>query len=240
MNRSCESVSRVEGLIEEGEAFGALHASRSQASNDPHGAAESHVNARLEMFCDGVFAIALTLLVIDLKLPAEGMGDTAALWRALEHMAPTGLAFVLSFGVILITWVNHHAAMKLVRGSSASFIYANGFLLMTVVLVPFPTALLGAFLLTDHAAPAVVVYDAVLAAQAIGWILLGRAALRGRLTRGGRATSRMRENQSHGYRALVLYSSCSVAALRFPLAVAAVTMVTWVVWLVLSVRMRDS
>src|SRR5258708_28579722 len=117
--------------------------------------AEANANSRLEAFSDGVFAIAITLLIIDVKLPTESFASTAELWRALRHLTPIVFAFVLSFGVILITWVNHHATLELVNRSSASFIYANGFLLLTVAFVPFPTGLLGAFLLTEHAAPAV-------------------------------------------------------------------------------------
>src|SRR6185503_496268 len=123
-------------------------------------------NSRLETFCDGVFAIALTLLIIDIRIPApDGIATTRELWLALKHLAPSALAFVLSFVIILITWVNHHSAFRLVHKSSAAFIYANGFLLLTVVVMPFPTALVGAYVLTDHAAPAVVIYNAVTAVQ---------------------------------------------------------------------------
>jgi uncharacterized membrane protein len=76
------------------------------------------------------------------RLPStERIGSTSELWHALQRLASAVFAFVLSFGVILITWVNHHATLKLVHDSSASFIYANGFLLLTVVFIPFPTAL---------------------------------------------------------------------------------------------------
>ena len=103
-----------------------------------------HANARLEAFCDGVFAIALTLLILEVKLPStESIANTAELWRALRHLTPSVFAFVLSFCIILITWVNHHAVLKLVTGSSASFIYANGFLLLSVVAIPFTAGLLG-------------------------------------------------------------------------------------------------
>jgi uncharacterized membrane protein len=60
----------------------------------------------------------------------------------------------------------------LVDKSSSSFIYANGFLLLIIVIIPFPTALLGQYLLTDYAAPAVVLYTAVDGLLVIGWILL--------------------------------------------------------------------
>jgi len=97
----------------------------------------SPANARLETFCDGVFAIALTLPIIDLRIPVTtAIATSADLWRALEHLLPSIFAFVLSFGIIFVSWVNHHELMKLVDKSSHPFIYANGFLLLSVVLVP--------------------------------------------------------------------------------------------------------
>ena len=83
--------------------------------------ADTHPTARLEAFCDGVFAIALTLLILDVKIPAsEAIGSTGELWLALRHMAPSLFAFVLSFVIIFITWVNHHAALRLVNKSSSA------------------------------------------------------------------------------------------------------------------------
>jgi len=201
--------------------------------------AETNANARLETFCDGVFAIALTLLIIDVRLPSPDTLRTAAdLWHALRDVTPTVFAFVLSFTVILITWVNHHAALRLVDKSSSSFIYANGFLLLTVVFVPFPTSLLGDFVLTDHAAPAVVLYDAVLAATAIGWVLLSGTALKHSLTKDARAAAVMRENRRNGYLAFAFYSLSSITALWFPLTIAIVTTMSWVFWLTLGIRMK--
>lgn len=134
--------------------------------------AEPNPNSRLEAFCDGVFAIALTLLIIDIKVPStREINSTAEFWLALKHIAPSIFAFVLSFTIILITWVNHHASLKLINNSSPSFIYANGFLLLTVVFIPFPTSLLGEYIVTDHAAPAVILYNSTLVVQALGWTL---------------------------------------------------------------------
>jgi uncharacterized membrane protein len=199
--------------------------------------AKANANSRLEAFSDGVFAIAMTLLIIDVKLPsAASFASTAELWRALKHLTPSVFAFALSFGIILITWVNHHATLELINRSSASFIYANGILLLTVVFLPFPTGLLGAFLLTDHAAPAVVLYNATLAAQAIGWILLTSAALNGRLTVDARATSTLRESRRNGYAGFALYSIFSITALWFPIAIAVAATLSWIFWLALGIR----
>jgi len=199
--------------------------------------AETHSNARLEAFCDGVFAIALTLLILDVKIPSsEVIGTTREFWLALRHMAPSVFAFALSFVIILITWVNHNALFRLVNKSSASFTYANGFLLLTVVVMPVPTALIGEYLLTDHVAPAVVVYNSVTAVQALAWILVSGAALRSQLTKDEKAAVAMRGNRRNGYFAFAVYSLLALIAFWFPLSIAIVTTALWAYWLVFGLK----
>ncbi len=201
--------------------------------------AEAPSNARLEAFSDGVFAIALTLLIIDVRLPPGAhITSSRELWHELWRLMPTILAFLLSFGIILITWVNHHEAMHLVKRSTPSLIYANGFLLLTTVLIPFPTALLGEFLLTDHAAPAVLVYDGVLALQAIGWVLITGAALKHSLLVDAHGVAKARDNYRYGWFAFAFYTLLAVLALWIPLIVAIVTLVSWLVWLIIGIRLK--
>jgi len=201
--------------------------------------AETNPNSRLEAFCDGVFAIALTLLIIDIKIPSTiEINNTPDFWVALKHITPSILAFILSFIIILITWVNHHNSMKLMNKSSASFIYANGFLLLTVVFVPFPTSLIGEYISTDYAAPAVILYNSVLALQAIGWILLCQAALKNHLGKNEKSTRAIHKNGKFGYFAFILYSLCTIAAFWFPLTIAIITAVTWIFWLVHGINIK--
>ena len=200
---------------------------------------ETHPNTRLETFCDGVFAIALTLLVIDIRIPPTvEITNTADFWLALRHLGPAVFAFILSFIVILITWVNHHSIMKLVNKASPSFIYANGFLLLTVVFIPFPTALMGEYILTDHAAPSVMLYNFTLAIQAIAWILTGHTALKGQLTKNEKSTQTMRKNYSYGYFAFATYFVFAFLAFWMPLFMAALTTITWIFWLIYSITMK--
>jgi len=197
--------------------------------------ADPHPNTRLEIFCDGVFAIALTLLIIDIKVPAsERIRNTRELWLALGHLGPSIFAFVLSFAIILITWVNHHSFFRSVNRSSGRFLYANGFLLLTVVIMPFPTALVGEYLLTDHAAPAVVIYDSVTAVQGVAWILATGAALK--LAKDEKAAALIRQGRRNGYVALVIYSLLALIAVWFPLAIAIVTTMLWAYWLAFSLK----
>jgi uncharacterized membrane protein len=112
--------------------------------------------------------------------------------------------------------VNHHHTLKVVDKSSSSIIYANGFLLLTIVFIPFPTALLGKYLFTDHAALAVLLYNAFDVLQAIGWILLCRTALKPTLlTKNEKSTLAMRENYKKGYFVLIFYLFVQLLLLGF-------------------------
>jgi uncharacterized membrane protein len=200
---------------------------------------EQNVNARLEAFCDGVFAIALTLLIIDIKIPSGvEINTTADFWLALKHILPSMSAFVLSFIIIFITWVNHHGSLKLANKSSPAFIYANGLLLFSVVFLPFPTALMGEHILTDHAAPAVVLYNATVALQAVGWILISRTSLNGKLYKSEKSEGFIRESGKYGYYAMAMYSLFAVAAFWFPTAIAVATLLTWIFWLIWGISLK--
>jgi uncharacterized membrane protein len=92
---------------------------------------------RLEAFSDGVFAVAITLLVLDLSVP-EG-GD---LWHQLKEEWPSFASFLVSFWVIGIIWVNHHGLIDHLNRTNRSVLYLNLLVLMTVVFIPFATALM--------------------------------------------------------------------------------------------------
>src|SRR5579863_5349666 len=81
---------------------------------------------RLEAFSDGVFAIAMTLLALELKVPHPA--SAADLPSALASEWPSYLAFVTSFFTVLIMWVHHHAIFRLVHRVDAKLLFANGFL----------------------------------------------------------------------------------------------------------------
>jgi TMEM175 potassium channel family protein len=200
----------------------------------------AHPNARLEAFCDGVFAIAITLLVIDIKAPHLPAAATPAeMWEALKHILPSVYAFVLSFGIILITWVNHHQAMKAVSKSSMPFVYANGFMLLTVAFMPFPTSLLGDSLFTDHASPAVILYSLTHVMQAFAWTLFCRTSYQPvflGVHPSDRAIAVRAERMS--YAAMAFYSGCAVAAIWVPHVIAGAITMIWIVWLVYGIRIR--
>jgi uncharacterized membrane protein len=201
---------------------------------------ETNPNSRLEAFCDGVFAIALTLLIIDIKIPSsEKINTTNDLWIALKYLLPSIFAFLLSFTIILITWVNHHGTLKLVNKSSSAFFFANGFLLLTIVFIPFPTALLGEYLLTDHSSPVVILYVFTMAVQAIAWILLTNVIFKDQLAKDEGSILTIRENRKYGIFAFIIYTLCGIIAIWFPLVIAITTTIIWIFWLILAIRFRN-
>ncbi len=113
--------------------------------------------ARIEAFSDGVFAIAMTLLVLDLKAP-HGLG-AGNLLSALGSQWPTYLAYVTSFMTILIMWINHHRLFKLIRRADQGLLLLNGLLLLTVTVVPFPTSLVSEYILHREGRVAAQVYS---------------------------------------------------------------------------------
>lgn len=138
---------------------------------------------RLEAFSDGVFAIAMTLLVLDMKVPHDlPSGQTLA--RALVAQWPTYLAFATSFATILIMWVNHHRLFTHIGRGDDGLLFSNGLLLLGVVLVPFPTALVSEYLGRSGQKTAALIYNSTFIAIALCFNLLWRSAsTNGRLLR---------------------------------------------------------
>lgn len=136
---------------------------------------------RIEAFSDGVFAIAITLLVLDVKVPKPE--ETTRLLPALLAQWPAYGAFLVSFLTILIMWMNHHAIFKYVRRSDNLFLLLNGLLLLCVTLIPFPTALLSAYIeRPGDARVAAVVYCGLMLCMAGAFHLVWRyASTNGRL-----------------------------------------------------------
>jgi len=127
---------------------------------------------RIEAFSDAVFAIACTLLVIEIGVPhVEDVLRPGALWPALKAVWPSFVAYLIAFASLLIAWANHHRALKLLVRSSGALLYANGFLLLTVTFMPFPTAVLAEYVNTAQANIAVFFYSAACLTMNLGFNL---------------------------------------------------------------------
>jgi uncharacterized membrane protein len=133
---------------------------------------------RLEAFSDGVFAIVITLLVLELHAPEPG---ERTLGSALGRMWPSYAAFLASFLVVGIIWLNHHAMFALVSRTTHGLQVANLGLLLTVTVLPFPTAVLGNYARDAADADgrtAVLLYGASSTAMSLAFQIIWRYILR--------------------------------------------------------------
>ena len=109
----------------------------------------------LETFSDGVFAIAITLLILELIQMLHPEGDEGLLKLLLHHWESL-LAFVIGFLTILICWINHHLIFTYIKKTDSNLMWVNGFVLLIVTFTPFPTAILAGYLEKDsHTAAAI-------------------------------------------------------------------------------------
>ncbi|HYL15547.1 MAG TPA: TMEM175 family protein [Terriglobales bacterium] len=132
---------------------------------------------RLEAFSDGVFAIVITLLILDVRLPA-GVHVSIA---ALEQLLPRIATFVLSFVVVGVYWVAHHNMLYFIERVDRSLLWLNLLLLLCIVFIPFPASFLG----TDLRSPlAVRLYGvSLIATNAAGTLFWSYATLGSRLAK---------------------------------------------------------
>jgi uncharacterized membrane protein len=135
--------------------------------------------SRIEAFSDGVFAIAITLLVLEIHVPEdpeEGLG------QALLHMWPAYASYVVSFFVIGIIWVNHHAVFDHLQRADRPLLFLNLLLLMFVALLPWPTNLMATYMREGGSDEqvAAVVYSGTMAAMGVAFGALWSYASRNR------------------------------------------------------------
>lgn len=122
---------------------------------------------RIEAFSDGVFAIVITLLVLEIHVPiVSGPNVSQALSRSLLAMAPKFLSYILSFAIVCIWWVAHHYLFHLLRKSDRALLWLNSLFLLWLAFIPFPTALMGDY---PRERISVMCYGAVMALAGISF-----------------------------------------------------------------------
>jgi len=131
--------------------------------------------ARIEAFSDGVFAIAITLLILEIKIPAAGSGNLSV---QLLRQWPSYFAFVFSFAFIGIMWINHHRLFTHIKRANNVLLFLNLLLLLGVCAVPFPTAVLAQHLGQSDQRAAAILYHGTYFAIAIFFNILWRYASR--------------------------------------------------------------
>lgn len=189
---------------------------------------------RLEAFSDGVFAIAVTLLVLNLHVPNPGESNNSLLVNLVRQW-PTYVAYAISFTFILIMWVNHHRMFKCIARTDHGLLIFNGVLLLFVTVVPFPTSLLSTYLVESHnrgdQVTAAVMYQGTYVALALAFNLVWLWAARGRRLLDGRLHPQYAETVTRRFRwGPASYLLCVVIAFWSPYASLALNAALAVYW----------
>ncbi len=137
--------------------------------------AKEKETGRIEAFSDGVIAIAITLLVLEIKVPHD-LPEGTSLNSALFKQWPSYLAFVTSFITILVMWINHHRLFIHIHRSDTLLLFFNGLLLMGISIVPFTTSLVAEYLQKPDSEIVAVIYSGGFVLIAIFFNLLWRYA----------------------------------------------------------------
>jgi uncharacterized membrane protein len=196
-------------------------------------------SGRTEAFSDGIFAFAMTLLVVDIKVPhptVDAAGTDAWLLAALRDLWPSFGASILSFGTILIMWINHHGIFRHVFRVDKGVLFANGLLLLMVTLSPFTTALLAAYVTEPAARVAAAVYCGVYLVIGLTFNLLLRAVVSNASdpaigTPAHDAVMRRIRRTHRG--GTFVYLVATAVALFSPFGGLAICLSLWVVWALL-------
>lgn len=183
---------------------------------------------RLEAFSDGVIAILITIMVLELRPPHESS------LQALRVVLPTFLSYVLSFLYLAIYWNNHHHMLQLTSRVTGGILWANLHLLFWLSLVPFVTAWIG----DNHAAPVpTALYGVVLVFDAFAYTILQRTiiASQGPASRLAAAVGRDRK----GKLSLTLYLAAIPLAFLHPAIADVIYAIVALIWLVPDPRIEQ-
>jgi uncharacterized membrane protein len=196
---------------------------------------------RIEAFSDGVFAIAVTLLVLELHVPEFSKSqDPGLLLGELKAQWPGYLAFTISFFSIFIMWVNHHKLFKQIYKRNTRVMFANGLILFLASIVSYPSALLARFYETPSQQFAVSVYTGMFVLVNISYSLLWYQATRDKsLLRPGledHTIILIRNNYRYG---LFTYISAFVLSFYFPKTALIICVLLWGFWALSSRKINS-
>jgi uncharacterized membrane protein len=170
--------------------------------------------ARFEAASDGVFAIAITLLILGLAVPIVRPADAPKLAHALVALWPNFLAYILSFAVIGIMWNNHHMLFRTVARIDRTTFFLNLLLLGITAFIPFATAVLGTY---PSLKPAPVMYGFTLDAASITYNVILHYLIRKQMFFPSVTESAIRDTVFHYRVGLVTYFAATAIAFFWPL-----------------------
>ena len=197
---------------------------------------------RVEAFSDGVFAIALTLLILEIKVPdLADFSTNEKLLAALIGLWPSYFAFLLSFTAVLIMWINHHGFFRYLRKIDPAFLFANGFLLLMVTFINFPTAVLAKYIETPAFNIASAFYCGSMLIISIAYNLLWfSAAFKRKLVKDEITDVTIVKIRNAYWFGFFVYLTAFAISFILPLAGLLICILLWIFWTFLDYRTKKA
>ncbi|WP_276134340.1 TMEM175 family protein [Polluticoccus soli] len=184
--------------------------------------------SRLEAFSDGVIAIIITIMVLELKIPHE------ATLQALSELWPIFLSYLLSFIFVAIYWGNHHHLLHTVHHVTSGIIWSNMGLLFMLSLIPFTTGWMGE---NHFANTTIAVYSFNLLLAAIAFYILQKTIM-AQVSNHSKLVVALKKQEAKGFVSVVLYIIAVVGGLYYPFISGVAIGITTILWLIPDKRIE--
>ena len=187
---------------------------------------------RLEAFSDGIFAVAITLLALEIGIKEYEGATNGNLWRRVLDNWPEYFTFFNSFATVLLIWMGHHKIFNRIWRAKASLILLNGLLLLFVALFPFPTKTVGSFIGTDAVNTAVAFYAAFTGVIVFCMMLLNLSIINNPNVIINKETNLpwFKNQVKQQLMAIVVYAAATIIAFYSPAIALGLTFLMWVFW----------
>ena len=157
---------------------------------------------------------------------------------ATGRSQPSWFGFLLSFCIIFITWVNHNRILNLIDKSSPQFIYANGFKLLTIIILPFTTKVMAEYLQTDNSQPAISLYCFGVLLNNVGWNVLIWSALHPHLlAKNGVSKKQVQPGIRSAQYGFFITLFIFIFSFWFPIIAIVLVSITWIAWIILGIAL---
>ena len=192
--------------------------------------------ARLEAFSDGIFSVAITLLAIEIGISEYDGATNLNLWHKILEKWPEYFTYFNSFATVLLIWIGHHKIINQIRAASQWVLLLNGMVLLFVVLFPFPTKTVGAFIGTNAVNTAVAFYAGYTGLIVLSMLLLnvGIVSNTKLLVSAERSLPWFRKMIKGQLIGVTVYAIATLISFYSPTVALLMTFAMWVFWAIVT------
>ncbi len=192
--------------------------------------------ARLEAFSDGIFSVAITLLAIEIGISEYNGATNLNLWHRILEKWPEYFTYFNSFATVLLIWIGHHKIINQIRAASQWVLLLNGMVLLFVVLFPFPTKTVGAFIGTNAVNTAVAFYAGYTGLIVLSMLLLnvGIVSNTKLLVSAERSLPWFRKMIKGQLIGVTVYAIATLISFYSPTVALLMTFAMWVFWAIVT------